>query len=319
MNRRDLLRSFAGAAAAARLARAARITRGNVCFITDEVSRDLTVALQFAAEFGIRQVELRNVDGVYCFRHDNEKLKQIHAQLKEHGVRLAILDTPVLKCVLPGSKLSAGAPKSIQDAQKDFPVPDDQQFAQQMDYLRKAIEAARVLETDRIRIFSYWRVEDREKERTRILEGLQRVTEVAEKAKVRLCIENEGACNIADCAEGSSALKEIRSPYLGMAWDVVNGSSTGETPYPDGFNRLDKGRVWHLHIKDMLIDPETKRRRVCAVGDGTIPYHDILPALAKAGYTGALSMETHFSINGSREPASRRSIQGLLKLIDDLG
>jgi sugar phosphate isomerase/epimerase len=318
MNRRDLLRNFAGAGIAARLARAARLTRDNVCFITDEVSRDLSVALQFAAEFGVRQVEFRNVYGMYCFRHDNEKLKQIHAQLKEHGVRLAILDTPVLKCVLPGSQLLKSVEKPIQDAQKDLPVPVEEQFAQQAEYTRKAIEAARILETDKIRIFSYWRVADREKERPRILEGLQRVTEIAEKAKVKLCIENEGACNIADCAEAASVMKEIRSPYLGVNWDIVNGSSTGETPFPDGFNKLDKNRIWHVHVKDMLADPETKRRRVCAVGDGTIPYHDILPALAKAGYTGALSMETHFSINGSREPASRRSMQGLLKVISEL-
>jgi hypothetical protein len=30
-------------------------------------------------------------------------------------------------------------------------------------------------------------------------------------------------------------------------------------------------------------------------------------------------METHFSINGQREPASRRSMQGILKVIDGLG
>jgi len=103
-----------------------------------------------------------------------------------------------------------------------------------------------------------------------------------------------------------------------MAWDVVNGTSTGETPYPDGFDLLDKKRIWHTHIKDVRIDPETKKRQVCAVGDGQMPYHDIFTAMGKAGYTGALSMETHFSIDGSREPASRRSIAGLLKVMDHL-
>lgn len=309
---------MAGGVARSRVARAARLTRANTCFITDEVSRDLAIALKFAAEYGIRQVELRNVDGRYCFRHEPEKLKQVRARLDEYGVRVAILATPILKCVLPGSNLTAAAQKEIQLAQKDFPVPENQQFGQQMEFLKKAMEAAWLLGTDRLRIFSYWRVADLNKERPRILEGLQRVTEVAEREKIRLCIENEAACNLADCAETSSALRDIRSPYLGVAWDVVNGASTGEKPYPDGFNLLDKERIWHMHIKDVRIDPETKKRQICAVGDGQMPYFDIFSAMGQAGYSGALSMETHFSIGGSRESASRRSMQGLLKVVDSL-
>jgi L-ribulose-5-phosphate 3-epimerase len=309
---------MASGAAATTLARGARLTRGNVCFITDEVSRDLGVALKFASEFGVKQVELRAVDNMYCFRHDPEKLKQIHAQLREHGIRVAILSTPVLKCVLPGSTLTTGSAREVQAAQKDFPVPVEEQFAQQLQFLRKSIEAARILETDRLRIFSYWRVEDREKERPRIVEGLRRITEVAEKEKVRLCIENEPGCNLANCRETSSVLKEISSPALGMNWDIANGLSTGEKPYPDGFDLLDKKRIWHVHIKDSRRNPDTGRRQTCAVGDGEIPYREIFPALAAAGYSGALSMETHFSINGSREPASRRSMEGLLKVVDNL-
>lgn len=317
MRRRDFLKT-AGAAIlpAGPLAAAARLTRANVCFITDEVNRNLRPALQFAAEYGIRLVELRNVDGRYCFRHDRQKLREIRATLAEYGVKAAMLSTPVLKCALPAGELTPFAAEEIQKAQKDFPVPVEEQFAQQMDFLRQALEAAQILETDKLRIFSYWRVKDREKEQPRILEGLRRVVEVAEKEKIRLCIENEGACNLADCVETAAALEKISSPYLGMVWDVVNGTSTGERPYPDGFSRLDKKRIWHLHIKDSRRNLETGRRQICAVGDGEMPYKEILPALAQAGYTGALSMETHFTVNGSREAASRRSMEGLLRVID---
>ncbi len=319
MHRRDMLLTLAGGAAAAlRAAQAVRITRANVCFITDEVSRDLGVALQFANEFGIGQVELRNVYDKYCFRHEPAKLKEIHAVLKQHGVRVAVLSTPILKAVLPGSRLTAEAAREVKAAQRDLPIPDEQQLAMQMDFLRQAIQAAKILETDKLRVFSYWRSENREQLRPQIKEGLSRIAEAAEKEKIRLVLENESGCNLADCAETMAVLSQIRSPYLGINWDVVNGASTGETPYPDGFNRLDKKRVWHMHIKDMRIDPQTGRQQVCAVGDGIIPYAQIFPAMAKAGYAGAVSMETHFSINGQREPASRRSMQGLLKVINQL-
>lgn len=88
--------------------------------------------------------------------------------------------------------------------------------------MRQATGAARILETDLLRIFSYWRVEDRAKEQPRIVKGFERLTEVAEKDKIRLAIENEGACNLADCGETAAALARIRSPYLGMVWDKVS-------------------------------------------------------------------------------------------------
>jgi len=318
MRRRQFLGALGGAAVQPFPAAAARLTRANVCFITDEVDRDLRPALEFASELGIRQVELRSVDGQYCFRHDQRKLREVRALLRKHGIRVALLSTPALKCTLPGSELTPQARREVQAAQSTFPVPDERQFPQQMDFLRQAMAAAGILETDRLRIFSYWRVEDREKERGRILEGIQRAVEAAEKEKIRLCIENEQTCNLASCAETAEALERIRSPYLGMVWDVVNGAATGENPYPEGFDRLDKKRIWHMHIKDDRLDPQTGRRQICAVGDGRTRYREIFTALGQAGYTGAVSMETHFSINGSKAAASRRSMEGLLRAIDQL-
>ena len=313
MRRRDFCLTTLAASSLATAS--TRLTRANICFITDEVSRNLRTALQFAAEYGIRQVELRNVYDKYCFRHDPDTLRQIHALLQEYGVRVAILSTPVLKCILPGSRLSALAQKESAGARTTFPIPDNEQFPRQLEFLRQAIAAARILETDKLRIFSYWQVEDLEQERPRILEGLRRVTEVAEREKIRLAIENEPGCNLANCVQTMRVLNEIRSPWLGMAWDVVNGVATGEIPYPDGFRLLDTKRIWHLHIKDSCPDPATGRRRTCAVGDGNIPYSEIFPALAQAGYSGALSMETHFTIDGARESASRRSMEGLLRVL----
>ncbi len=317
MRRREFCRTLAAGTAAAALAPASsRITRASLCFITDEVSRNLRTALQFASEYGVRQVELRSVYEQYCFRHDARRLKEIHSLLKEYGVRVAVLSTPILKCMLPGAPLTAAAQRESRAAQSTFPVPAEEQFARQMEFLRQAIDAARILETDKLRIFSYWQVENFERERPRILQGLRRVTEIAEKEKIRLVIENEPGCNLADCAQTMSVLEEIASPWLGMNWDVVNGRSTGETPFPDGFRRLDLKRVWHMHVKDQRTNLATGRREICAVGDGDTPYHEILPALARGGYTGALSMETHFSVGGSREAASRRSLEGLVRVIE---
>jgi sugar phosphate isomerase/epimerase len=103
---------------------------------------------------------------------------------------------------------------------------------------------------------------------------------------------------------------------VGILWDPMNATSTGETPYPDGYKLLDKSRIWHVQLKDTQLDPQTGERKTVAVGDGVMPYAEIFKALATDGYTGAISMETHFSIDGSRDKASRISIEGVFRALD---
>ena len=74
-----------------------------------------------------------------------------------------------------------------------------------------------------------------------------------------------------------------------------------------------------MELKDLGIDPATGEHHTVAVGDGVLPYMEIFEALARDGYKGVISMETHFSIDGSREKASRRSMQGILKALSEQG
>jgi sugar phosphate isomerase/epimerase len=148
-----------------------------------------------------------------------------------------------------------------------------------------------------------------------ILDKLSELAAIADKAGMKLCMENESACNVADCGELAAVMSQA-PPNVGMIWDVVNGTSTGETPFPDGYEKLDPTRIHHMHLKDVKIDAVTGERSTVAVGDGMIPYPRVFAKLAADGYGGALSMETHFSLDGSKEAASRRSMQGILKALE---
>jgi sugar phosphate isomerase/epimerase len=128
-------------------------------------------------------------------------------------------------------------------------------------------------------------------------------------------MENEAACNIADCKD-LMAIIPSAPENVGILWDPMNATSTGETPYSDGYNLLDKSRIWHVQLKDTQLDPQTGERKTVAVGDGVMPYAEIFKALVTAGYTCAISMETHFSIDGSRDKASRISIEGVFRALD---
>ena len=137
---------------------------------------------------------------------------------------------------------------------------------------------------------------------------------------MKIGMENEHACNVADCGEAMQVLPEA-PPNVGLLWDVLNGVSTGETPYPDGYDKLEKSRIFHVQLKDADLSAGSERFTYKAVGQGDVPYAKIFKALAEDGYTGAVSMATHFSLDGSgsRKESSRLSMQGVLAAIEAQG
>ena len=113
-------------------------------------------------------------------------------------------------------------------------------------------------------------------------------------------------------------LDSLREPGLRTAAlppSTRFGTISGEPAFPDGYGLLDKARIEHVHLKDYVTGEATGERKIVGVGEGKLPYSDIFLALDKDGYDGALSMETHHRIAGSKEAASRLSMQGIVKAL----
>jgi L-ribulose-5-phosphate 3-epimerase len=297
---------------------APKLGTDRLCFFTDEVSQNLDEAIAFAKEFGVGNVEIRDIDKTYAFMDEPAKLKEIRAKLDDNGLRVAILATPIMKCMAPGFEVAPAIKEEIDAAEGSFPIPREQQFGRSAEFLERAIEAAHILGTDLVRVFGFWRVTDPTAVHGLILEKLAELSPIAEKAGIRLALENESSCSLANCQEVMMVLPKAPA-NVGMLWDPLNGCTTDEKPYPDGYNLIDKSRLFHVELKDLGIDPATGEHHTVAVGDGVLPYVEIFEALARDGYKGVISMETHFSIDGSREKASRRSMQGILKALSEQG
>ena len=82
----------------------ARLDLSNVCFINDELGEGIEPAIAFAQEAGLTQVEIRGVWGKYAFLWDGQTLQRLRDHLDEAGLRVALLDTPILRCAAPGLK-----------------------------------------------------------------------------------------------------------------------------------------------------------------------------------------------------------------------
>src|ERR1051325_7721929 len=95
---------------------------------------------------------------------------------------------------------------------------------------------------------------------------------------------------------------------------LANAGAAGETPFPDGYAKLPKERIGHVHLKDVMTKPDGKFGWA-AMGRGTIQFVEQFRALARDGYRGTMSLETHWNGGGTPEESTRQSMAGTKDLL----
>jgi L-ribulose-5-phosphate 3-epimerase len=308
MKRRDFVASGAAAALLSALpGRAANVKQFKLGVITDEITQNLEEALVWAKGFGLEWVELRFVWNKYVTDFSAEDVNRAKDLLAKHALKVSVLDSPYFKTPLPGtqSKYAEGKPDPMQS-----------DFSQQGAVLERAFARAKDFGTDKVRIFSFLRVADPKTVFDRVAKELERTASIAQKEGIRLVLENEFSCNVATGEEGAAMLKAVKSPALGLNWDPGNAYEAGETPFPNGYEALDKKRIWHMHLKDAAPNPKGGEPVWMPIGGGKIDYLGQFRALIKNGYEGTMSLETHYlNAAKNKEASSRESMDGLLKVI----
>jgi L-ribulose-5-phosphate 3-epimerase len=308
-------REFAGGITTAALmtaipAWAANLSQFKLGVITDEVSQDLEQALVWAKSFGLGWVEFRFVWNKYVTDFTSEDVARAKDLLAKYGMRVSVVDSPYFKTLLPGTA-----------SKFDDPTNDKLQsdFASQSAVLERAIAHAKDFGTDKVRIFSFLRVADPKTVFDRVAQELDKTAGIAKKENIRLLLENEFSCNVATGVESAAMLKAIKSPALGLNWDPGNAFATGEKkPYPDGYDALDKKRIWHMHLKDAQEASNSNGYVWRPIGGGAVDYLGQFRAVLKDGYDGTMSLETHYlNAAKNKEASSRESIEGLLKIIQE--
>ncbi|MGQ9901936.1 MAG: sugar phosphate isomerase/epimerase family protein [Fimbriimonadales bacterium] len=272
--------------------------------ITDEVADDLPTALQVAHAFGIDRVELRTLWGVNIAQADDATLRRAKSLLQEFGMGVCALATPVFKTDLFGAS-ERGPMHAAQEAD----------LATQLPLLQHCLEVAACFDAPLIRIFAFWRAGALTPEReTPILRWLERALPHAERAGILLGLENEHSCQVGTGAELAQILRQLNSPYLVGVWDPGNAFVLGESAQA-GFATA-QPYVRHIHIKDAVRQPDGSLKWV-VVGQGEIGYREHFQQIARSGYTGYLSLETHARIDGhTQAEVSRQCLHAMQTLIE---
>ena len=278
---------------------------------TDEITQDFGRALEIASgEFGLGHVELRGLWGKNIMALDDRDIAEARGLLERQRLRVTSIAGPLFKVDWPGAPVSKFSQRDKFGA--------DYTYAQQPEVLERGLELARAFRTDHLRCFDFWRLDDPQPHRAAIDEELRRAAVKAGRRGVTLVMENEYACNTATAAEAARTLAAVRLPSFKLNWDPGNSAFRGETPYPDGYRLLPKGRVGHVHCKDVARNPDGTFAWM-ALGRGLIDFVGQFRALRQDGYGGAVVLETHWRGAGTPEESTRQSMNGLKELLRRAG
>lgn len=243
-----------------------------LAFITDEATQSLIEAIAFAREYGMEGVELRSVEDTPIDRIPAQRLREYKRQLDEAGLKVCDLAGSFFKC-LP------------------------HEAAGELDKLRRLCDAADILECDTIRGFAFFADEKGPRITEEILAAFAPAIELLKARGKQLLLEADPSVNTTNHAALAALLERLDSDVVGAIYDPGNDiyDPMNEVPYPDGYEAVKKW-VRHVHIKDAVRDEQGNPYCVC-IGTGWVDYPGLIKALHRDGYTGWMSLETHYRVN----------------------
>lgn len=248
----------------------------------DEIHPDPAIQVAVLQALGASCIEVRSAWGVNVVDLDDEQLESLAALLRETGMRVSAVASPIGKV--------------------DIALDP----ALEVDRLRRVIHVAKTLDTDFIRIFSFFRAEGRSPEdvRDEVIALSRRLADEAEQAGVVLLHENEKGIYGDTPERVLDLVSSVDSPAYRLAWDPANFVQVGvDRPHDAGWEQL-APYVDYLQVKDAV----AATGRVVPAGEGDGQVSATVAALRESGYAGFVSLEPHladgFELGGFSGPAA---------------
>ncbi|HEV7183717.1 MAG TPA: TIM barrel protein [Leifsonia sp.] len=264
----------------------------------DEIDADPVVQVAVLQALGARHIEVRSAWDVNIVDLDGDQLDRLAGILRERGMSVSAIASPIGKV--------------------DVSLPVGHEVAR----LARAIAAADRLGSRYIRIFSFYRSEDRPVAsiRDEVIVRMRALADAAEAADVVLLHENEKDI-YGDTPERCLDIVEaVGSEHLKLAWDSANFVQVGVAhPFDDGYAAL-RPHLEYLQVKDAL----AATGEVTPAGEGDGQVLATLAALRDDGYTGFASLEPHLTdvsaLGGFSGPeAFGRAGRAFRRLTDQIG
>jgi sugar phosphate isomerase/epimerase len=276
----------------------------------DEIAPDLEELIAVLQEHGVGALEFRSAWGLNVIDLGPERLEVAARQLRAAGMVVSAIGSPVGK------------------------TPVDGDLESELARMRVAIDAAKRLGAQRIRVFSFFIPDGRYADfRDEVLRRMSLLVQMAAAQDLILLHENESYIYGDDAGRCRDLIESIGSPGLKIAFDPANFVQVGQRPFDDAWPLL-REHVGHFHVKDAVgvdrdgLEPYPARvpeeRLMASVrpagqGDGQLP--KLLGALDDQGYKGFLVIEPHLHYRmGDADGAARFAVAltALRKLLAEL-
>jgi sugar phosphate isomerase/epimerase len=234
----------------------------------DEIDDDPKIQIAVMQALGASHIEVRSAWGTNIVDLDEAQLRELKSLLDAAEMKVSAIASPIGKV--------------------DVSLPVEHE----VERLRRAVNAAQVLESRYIRIFSFYYGEDVAVESIRdaVIERMRALADVAEESGVVLLHENEKDI-YGDIPERVlDIIETVASPALKVAWDAANFVQVGVKPFEDGYAKL-RPHLEYLQVKDALFSNAT----VVPAGEGDGDVLRTVEALKADGYTGFASLEPHLA------------------------
>jgi sugar phosphate isomerase/epimerase len=263
----------------------------------DEIDADPEVQVAVLQALGASAIEVRSAWDANIVDFGPERLDRLRRLFERRGQSVSAIASPIGKV--------------------DVDVP----VGAEVERLDRAIEAAHLLGTRYVRVFSFYRHPDRSAESIRdaVLVRMRAHADRARREGVILLHENEKEI-YGDVPERVLDIVEsVGSEHLRLAWDSANFVQCGVRPHTDGWPLLHR-YVDYVQVKDALASDG--RVVPAGQGDGELPA--TLAALRETQYSGYLSLEPHLGeagrFGGFSGPALfGRAAQALSSLVQQIG
>jgi 3-dehydroshikimate dehydratase len=237
----------------------------------DEIAADLGEQLAVMEREGVPALEFRGAWGKNILDLSDDEVKKSKQMLDERGMHVSAIGSPIGK----------------------VGITDD--FGAHLERFRRALAVAAMLDTPRIRIFSFFIPEGQNPAdyRTAVMDRLSMLVNLADDAGVTLLHENEKEIygDIATrCADIHATIPALN---LRAAFDPANFIQCAVRPMDEAWPLLAEVST-HIHIKDAVLTDG----HVVPAGEGDGQVRELLQALVKRGYRGYLTLEPHLKAAG---------------------
>ena len=194
----------------------------------DEYATATDDQIRGLGELGIKYIEVRQLDGKNISNMSQSEVNEVKKQFDDAGLSVSAVGSPLGKIRLDGDL----------DAH--------------MEKAKRVFEAANILDTRYVRIFSFYAPEGKNivDMKDQVVDTLGEMLRIAKQHGVVLCHENEAKI-YGDTPARCRELLDIFGGELKCVFDMGNFVLEGVDAYPEAYELL-REYIAYFHIKDAL-------------------------------------------------------------------